>query len=281
MTGLPSRVEHDPVLGLGTLLEERLPEERAAVVVDADAQAGVVAQLGEAHGVGHALPLGLQPAALVAVHHHEVHAQRLQLRDHLRAVLALVGRLAARAWACSSAPSRRTRNMSGSQLPAITMPSCRSHSGRLSRGNVSGSAWATAASASRATTADHATKDRGRKTTTEFGCGVFIRCVQSVEGLARNGSFGTRGFVLGSDVQNSIFAGTVRPTWLDDGPRKLNSVRLTPCCWSRADCYLTTPSSRSRKKHRLQASASARALWMPSGTWPKSRRCNSVRLGHL
>jgi len=33
---------------------------------------------------------------------------------------------------------------------------------------------------------------------------------------------------LGSDVQNSIFAGTGSSTGQDDGPRKLNSVRLTP-----------------------------------------------------
>ncbi|NLF71127.1 MAG: MFS transporter [Candidatus Anammoximicrobium sp.] len=33
---------------------------------------------------------------------------------------------------------------------------------------------------------------------------------------------------LGSDVQNSIFAGTESSTGQDDGPRKLNSVRLTP-----------------------------------------------------
>jgi hypothetical protein len=33
---------------------------------------------------------------------------------------------------------------------------------------------------------------------------------------------------MGSDVQNSIFAGTTFSRWLDDRPRKLNSVRLSP-----------------------------------------------------
>ena len=32
----------------------------------------------------------------------------------------------------------------------------------------------------------------------------------------------------GSDAQNSIFAGTPLATWLDNRPRELNSVRLTP-----------------------------------------------------
>ena len=84
--------EHDPVLRLGHLFEQQLPEEGAAVRVDADAQARVVAQLGECNRILHALPLGLEAAAFVAVHHHEVDAQFLQRGDHLGTVFAHIGR---------------------------------------------------------------------------------------------------------------------------------------------------------------------------------------------
>ena len=54
-------------------------------------QARLVATLGELNRRGHAFPLLFQPAALVAVHHHESNAQVLETLDHLGAVLSIPG----------------------------------------------------------------------------------------------------------------------------------------------------------------------------------------------
>ena len=87
---LAVRAEHDPVLRLGNLLEEQLPEQRAAIVVNPHLQPRLMVTLGKPRRVLQALSLGLHTGAPVAVDHHEVHAKLLQPGNHLGTVLPFV-----------------------------------------------------------------------------------------------------------------------------------------------------------------------------------------------
>ena len=80
-------VQQHPLLGLRHFLEQRLPEERAAEVVHAHSQTGVVVLLGEADRLLHAWPFRLQAGALIAVHHDEVDTHTFQSRGGVGAVL--------------------------------------------------------------------------------------------------------------------------------------------------------------------------------------------------
>ena len=88
MTGFPLFVADDPALRLGHFLEEQLPEERTAVIVDAHSQVGGG---GTTRRSGRHRPcslFGTRPATLVTMHHHEVDAHRLEPGDHRRAMFA-------------------------------------------------------------------------------------------------------------------------------------------------------------------------------------------------